>query len=175
MPTQSALQLDYILQNFSLSINGYGQAGAGEKVRLPKIKKHLEKYRGGGMIAPRQHALGYEEFEFEADLSSVNPQVISQSGLLVSTDIPFSVRALLDGDGGASHTLYLNMSGECVEQDFGEWEAGKKAMLKVKFALNSLKLIIDGATIFDIDIQNQVDTFGSSDIGSIISAAIGTL
>ena len=51
-------QLDYILQSFSLNIDGYGMAGSGEKCTLPKIKKHMEKFRGGGMVAPRQHALG---------------------------------------------------------------------------------------------------------------------
>jgi len=166
-------QLDFILQNFTISINGFGQGGAGEKCSLPKIKKHLEKYRGGGMIAPRQHALGYDEFEFSCSLSSINPQVIAQSGLLVVKGVPFSVRSFLDGDNGTTHSLYLYMRGECVEQDFGEWEAGKKAMMKLKFALDALTLTIDSATVFEIDIEAGVNTFNGTDIAALVAAAIG--
>jgi P2 family phage contractile tail tube protein len=170
----SQAQLDYILQSFSLNIDGYGQAGSGEKCTLPKIKKHIEKYRGGGMIAPRHHALGYDEFEFECDLTSVNPQVIGQSGLLVSKGVAFSVRAFLDGDQNATHSLYMYMRGEVIENDFGAWEAGKKTTMKVKFGLDALNLTVDGAPIFDIDIENGVNTWNGKDVAALISAAIGS-
>ncbi|MGD0564557.1 MAG: phage major tail tube protein [Roseiarcus sp.] len=167
-------QLDFILQSFSINIDGFGMAGSGEKCTLPKIKKHMEKYRGGGMVAPRQHALGYDEFEFECSLSAVNPQVIAQSAFLVSTGVAFSVRAFLDGDNNTTHSLYMYMRGEVIENDFGEWEAGKKAMMKIKIALDALNLTIDGASIFDIDIENGVDTWNGTDVAAMISGAIGS-
>jgi P2 family phage contractile tail tube protein len=170
----SQAQLDYILQAFSLNIDGFGMAGAGEKCTLPKIKKHMEKYRGGGMVAPRQHALGYDEFEFECELSAVNPQVIGQSAFLVAKGVSFSVRAFLDGDQNSTHSLYLYMRGEVMENDFGAWEAGKKATMKIKVALDALNLTIDGASIFDIDIENGVDTWNGTSVAALISAAIGS-
>ena len=135
-----ANQLDYILQQFVLSIDGYGKAGTGESCQLPKIRKHLEKYRGGGMVAPRQHALGYEELEFSAKLSAVDPQVIGQSGLLIAKGLGVSVMGYLDGDANASHTVYVYMRGEVVENDFGDWEAGKKSMLSIKMALDAVSM-----------------------------------
>ncbi len=167
-------QLDFILQSFSINIDGFGMAGSGEKCTLPKIKKHMEKYRGGGMVAPRQHALGYDEFEFDCSLSAVNPQVIAQSAFLVSKGISFSVRAFLDGDNNTTHSLYMYMRGEVVENDFGEWEAGKKAMMKIKIALDALNLTIDGVSIFDIDIEAGVDTWNGTDVAAMISGAIGS-
>lgn len=169
-----ANQLDFILQSFTININGFGMAGSGEKCKLPKIKKKMEKYRGGGMVAPRQHALGYEEFEFDCDLSAVNPQVIAQSAFLVSKGVSFSVRAFLDGDQNTTHSLYMYMRGEAIENDFGEWEAGKKSMMKIKFALDALNLTVDGASIFDIDIENGVNTWNGTDVASMITAAIGS-
>jgi len=167
-------QLDYILQNFSISIDGVGKAGSGEKCKLPKIKKHIEKYRGGGMVAPRQYALGYDEFEFECTLTAIDPQVIAQSGLLVSKGVSFSVRAYLDGDNNTTHSFYLYMRGEAIENDFGEWEAGKKATMTVKIALDACNLTVDGAPIFDIDIENGVNTFNGTDVAAMINAAIGS-
>jgi P2 family phage contractile tail tube protein len=167
-------QLDYILQQFIVSIDGYGKAGTGEQCTLPKIRKQVEKYRGGGMIAPRQHALGYQEFEFEVTLSSVDPQVIGQSGLLISKAISFSVMGYLDGDNNASHTVYIYMRGEVIENDFGQWEAGKKATLKIKVALDACSMTIDGDEIFSIDIMNGVNQFNGTDVGALVAAAIGS-
>ncbi len=166
-------QLDFILQQAIVSIDGFGKAGTAETCTLPKIKKHLEKYRGGGMVAPRQHALGYEELEFGCELSAVDPQVIGQSGLLVSKGVPFSVMAYLDGDNGAAHTAYVYMRGEVVENDFGKWEAGKKATMSIKVALLACSMTIDGAVIFDIDIENGVNVFNGTDVAALVSAAIG--
>lgn len=167
-------QLDYILQQFIFSIDGFGKAGTGETCKLPKITKAVETYRGGGMVAPRQHALGYKELEFECELTSVDPQVIGQSGLLVSKGLPFSVMGYLDGDNNASHTVYAYMRGEVIENDFGTWEAGKKSKMTIKCALAAASLTIDGTTIFDIDIENGVNTFNGTDVAAMVSAAIGT-
>lgn len=168
-----ATQLDYILQQFIVSIDGYGKAGTGEQCTLPKISKKTEEYRGGGMIAPRQHTLGYQKFEFECSLTSVDPQVIGQSGLFVSKAVSFSVMGYLDGDNNASHTAYVYMRGEVIENDFGQWEAGKKTTLKIKVALDACSMTIDGTEIFDIDIMNGVNDFGGTDVASLVSAAIG--
>ena len=47
-------QLDYILQAFTAYVDGFGKAGTGEEVSLPKLKKKTEEFRGGGMLAPRK-------------------------------------------------------------------------------------------------------------------------
>ncbi len=169
-----ANQLDYILQNFVLSIDGYGKAGTGETCKPPKITKNVETYRGGGMVAPRQHALGYKEFEFSAELTSIDPQVIGQSGLLVSKGVSFSVMAYLDGDNNASHTAYVYMRGEVVENDFGSWEAGKKSKMSIKVALAACSMTIDGTQIFDVDVENGVNVFQGQDVAAIIRTAIGS-
>ncbi len=168
-----ANQLDYILQQFVLNIDGVGKAGTGETCKPPKITKAVETYRGGGMIAPRQHALGYKEFEFDCELTSIDPQVIGQSGMLVSKDLSFSVMAYLDGDNNASHTCYVYMRGEVIENDFGSWEAGKKTKMSLKIALAACSMTIDGTEVFSIDIQNGVNRFNGRDVAAIISAAIG--
>ena len=166
-------QLDYILQNFVVSIDGYGKAGTGETCKLPAIEKNVEAYRGGGMVAPRKHALGYKELTFSCDLTSVDPQVIGQSALLTRKGVGFSVMGYLDGDDNASHTVYVAMRGEAVKNDFGSWEAGKKSKMSVEFALDAVAMTIDGTTIFDIDIQNGVNAFSGTDVGAIVRAAIG--
>lgn len=48
--------------------------------------------------------------------------------------------------------------------DPGGWEAGKLAKLTVKASLDALKLVIDGATIYDIDVEaNKFEVDGTDE------------
>lgn len=166
-------QLDFIIQGFTAFIDGFGKAGAGEELTLPKLKKKTEDFRGGGMLASRKVAMGYEAFEFDLSLSSFDPQVISKGGLFTNKELPLSVRGYMDGDDNAQHTAICQMVGEFTDIDPGKWQAGKKAMLQAKASLISLKLTIDGAVIWDIDIKNGVYSVGGVDPYAGIRAALG--
>ena len=143
--------LDFIMTSFVVTANGYGQAGAGEKCSTPQIKKVTEKFRGGGMLAAREIALGYEPFRFKADISSYDPQIIRLCGLS-QTGINWTVNGTLDGDANAKVASTLQMMGEMVDYNPGDWEPGKKAMTKVEIALTALKLTIGSTTVYDIDL-----------------------
>lgn len=166
-------QLDLILQAFTVYVDGFGKAGSGEKCQLPKWKKKTEDFRGGGMLAARKVALGYEAFEFEFELSAFDPQVLEQSQLFLKKGVPFSVRAYLDGDQDKQHTAIVQMRGECTENDPGTWEPGKKAMLKAKAALDAVKLTIDDKVIYDIDIQADKYNGAGGDLTARIRSALG--
>lgn len=166
-------QLDYIVQGFTIFIDGFGKAGSGEECTLPKLKKKREEFRGGGMLAARKVALGYEALEFDFNLSAFDPQVLSKAGLFTNKDLPFSVRGYMDGDGNAQHTAICQMRGEVSESDAGKWQPGKKSMLAAKADLVAVKLTIDGAVIWDIDIENGVYSVGGSDPYASIRAALG--
>ena len=166
-------KLDHILQAFTCYIDGVGKAGTGEKCLLPKLKKKTEPFRGGGMMLARKVALGFEDMEHEVDLSAFDPQVIAKAGLFVGKDVAYSVRGYLDGDGGAKHTAIQQMRGEIVEYDPGSWDAGKKAMLKIKVALTAAKLTVDADVLYDIDAENDVYDFAKSSVYGDIRAALG--
>jgi P2 family phage contractile tail tube protein len=154
---------DYVLQAMNSYVDGVGKLGSTEKCSTPKIEKVLEKFRGGGMLGTRQIALGYKEFEWEVDFNSYDPQIIRQCGLFSKKSITLSNTAALDGDGGAEHAANLICRGQFMSVDPGSWEGGKKATLKVKAALDALKLTIDNVTIYDIDVQADKYIIGGVD------------
>lgn len=156
-------QLDYVLQAFNSYIDGVGKLGSTEKCDTPKIEKVMEKFRGGGMLGTRQIALGFKEFEWGVTFTSYDPQVIRQSGLFTKKSIALSNTAALDGDGGAKHTVSLTCRGQYMTLDPGSWEAGKLAKLSVKASLDALKLVIDGVTVYDIDVENNKFEIGGAD------------
>ena len=167
-------QIDYVMQAFTVYVDGFGKAGSGEKAALPKLKKKMEKFRGGGMLAEREVAMGYEMFEHSCSLSAFDPQVLKKGGHFSGNkDFAYSLRGYLDGDQNAQHTLICQMRGEIKELDMGEWEGGKKAMLKYTCALVAVKLQIDSVTLWDIDIENGVYAVNGTDPYRAIGAALG--
>lgn len=167
-------QLDYIVQAFTAYVDGFGKAGTGEKVSLPKLKKKTEDFRGGGMLGTRKVAMGYEAFTHTCSLSAFDPQVLSKGGLYAGNkSFAYSVRGYLDGDRNATHTVVCQMRGEITELDSGEWDAGKKAMLKYTCDLVAVKLMIDSVTLWDIDIENGLYPVGGVDPYLAVGAALG--
>lgn len=172
MSTQSAF--DFVLQAFTAYVDGFGKAGSGEEVTLPKIKKKTEAFRGGGMLGERSVSLGYDKLQFMLSLNSFDPQVMTKGGLYVGNkSLSFSVRGYLDGDNNAQHTAICQMSGEVTELDAGAWQAGKKAMLKSTIDLYAAKLTIDNAEVYTLDFMNGVYSFGGNDAGLRLATALG--
>jgi hypothetical protein len=164
-------QFDHVLQAFTVFTNGFGKAGSGEKCNLPKLEKHTEMFRGGGMRMGRTVALGYKEIKFDADFSSFDPQVMALGGLSVGRSTQFSVTALLDGDRNQQVKANLQMRGEIVKLDPGMWDAGKKAMLKMEASLVAVRLRIGSALVWDIDIENDVIVInGVDEMAALLSA-----
>ncbi len=166
-------QLDYIIQQFSITLQGGVHAGDGESCSLPKIEKMMEKFQGGGMLFPRQRGLGYKEMIFESEFSSFDPKILALGGLYVGNqDLTFSVAGFMDGDANAQHTVNCQMTGEVMSLDPGKWESGKKAKLSFKAALSAVTLNIDNALAFQLDAQNAVYNFGGTDIYAAVKAAL---
>lgn len=163
---------DYILQGFNVFVNGVGKLGSGEKLQTPKITKVNEKARSGGMLGTRKIYFGYDVFEFQFSLSAYDPQVIAQAGLFSKKQVPLSFAGFMDGDRGVTHSMRLITLGEFEEIDAGEWEAGKKAMLTAKGSLTALKLTVDGAEVYDIDLTNDVYVIGGVDEYAAMRAAL---
>lgn len=167
-------QLDYIVQQFSININGYGHAGDGEMCSLPKIKKKMEEFQGGGMLFPRKRAVGYQALDFSCDLSSFDPTVLGTCGLYgANQNLVFSVAGFMDGDNNAQHTVNCQMAGEVEQLDPGDWAPGKKSKLKFQATLSAIQLVIDNVTIWDLDAQNGVYAVNGTNFYSAVKTALG--
>ena len=165
-------QLDYILQAMNVYVDGVSKIGWVEKLATPKIVKNMETFRTGGMLAERKHAMGYKAFEFDFDLVAFDPATIQQAGLFSKNAVTVSFTAALDGESNAQHTSSLTTRSVLTDMDPGTWEAGKKSVLKAKGTCAALKLVIDGATIYDIDIDANKYMIGGVDEYAWIRSAL---
>jgi P2 family phage contractile tail tube protein len=165
-------QLDYVLQAMNVYVDGVGKLGWVEKLTTPKISKKTDKFRGGGMLADRVRQFGYEAFEFDFSLNAFDPQTIRQAGLFSKNAVTVSFTAALDGDNNAQHSANFITRSVFTAADPGGWEAGKKAMLQAKGACAALKLTMDGAVIYDIDIDADKYIIDGVDEYAWIKAAL---
>ena len=165
--------LDHILQDLNVFVDGFGKIGWCEKLETPKIKKKSEKFRGGGMLAERNHIVGYEPFEFKFSLNAFDPHLVRQCGLFSKNAITVSFVAAFDGDKNAKRAASLITRSKFGEIDPGAWEPGKKAMLQAHGFCDALKLVYDGETLYDIDIENQKYLIDGVDEYAWVRAALG--
>lgn len=152
--------LDFVFVSAIVTANGFGQAGAAEKCGTPKFKAKTEKYHGGGMWGEREILLGWEAFRFKTSLTSYDPNVI---GLAGAPGISWSVNGRLDGDRNGVVPVSLQMIGQVVEFDPGEWEPGKKAMANFEVALTALTLTVGSTQVYDINLISDTFTVGGVD------------
>ncbi len=153
-------------------VDGVGKLGNCEKIMVPKLKKKTEKFRSGGMLMEREVALGYEMMEIEFDLHNYDPQVAVQIGLFSRKNVPISVRGAFDGDT-TQNALLMQCAGEFKEIDPGTFEPGKKAIMKCKAMLTSMKQTFGGNVLMDIDLLNNVYFVNGVDEYAWIRTALG--
>ena len=164
--------LDHILQGFNAYVDGRSKLGFVEKLETPKIKKKTEKFRSGGMLAEKNHVMGYEVFPWKLSFNAFDPDVIRQAGLFAKNAVNLSFTAAFDGELNAQHTAHFLCRGKFTDLSGGTWEAGKKAMLDVEGSLDALKLTYDGKVVYDIDIDNDVYVVDGIDEYAWIRAAL---
>lgn len=177
--------LPRVLKNFNLIVKGQGYAGRVAEVTLPRLQVITEEFRLGGLDSPVQMDMGMEKLECDMTLSEYDVDMIRCFGFsnvralsdrrmplffdsrgsegAVDGLTPLILKGGLDDEfNGRVLPVVVTAEGHVVELDFGQWQPGQNALLKVRFALRTYRLDIDGQTLIDIDVQGckrEVDGF----------------
>lgn len=165
--------LDDILKNMALYVDGRGYAGNVETLTLPKLTMKTEEFRNGGMDAPIEVELGMEKLETEFTLTRFDREVLSLFGLAQGQQIPLTVRGAIESDNGVQLPVIVNLQGFVREVDYGSWQPGEKATLKMMVALRYYKLTHGPTVVHEIDIPNMVRTINGVDQLALTRAALG--
>ena len=165
--------LDDILKNMALYVDGRGYAGNVETLTLPKLTLKTEAFRNGGMDAPIEVELGMEKLEADITLTRFDRDTLGLFGLAQGQSIPLTVRGAIESDNGGLLPVVVNLQGFVREVDFGNWQPGEKATLKLMIALRYYKLTHGGNVVHEIDIPNMVRTINGVDQLALTRAALG--
>lgn len=158
------------LKKMNLFQNGASFLTETKTVQLPKLARKTEGYRGGAMGAEVEHDVGYEMGTLEFTLGGLVPAAIAGWG---SQNLYRFAGAYTDDGTGEVMALEAVISGLCKEVDFGDAEAAKDTEHKFQVSPRYYKLMINGATIVELDPLRGVEIVGGVDLSAQIRAAIG--
>lgn len=181
--------LPKVLKNFNLFIDGKGYAGRVKEVSLPKLTLRTEEFKLGGLDTPVQVDMGLDKLESDITLSEYDVDVIKLFGMEDTSLIPIAMRGSgLDGavnaltdalglssSGDVSCTLrgglndeyqvipvVVHLRGAIIELDFGQWQPGESAPLKMRLALRYYRLKINDDNLVEIDVDNFIREINGS-------------
>ncbi|MDB5725472.1 MAG: Phage major tail tube protein [Novosphingobium sp.] len=162
------------LKNFNMFSDGNSWLGLVAELSLPKLSMAMEKWRGGGMLAEVDIAMGLEALEMEIKLGGLVVQVLRQFGAsgLAAVLLRF-VGAYQDDLTGGVTAAELVVRGRHSEIDPGNAKAGDNTEWTVKSSLVYLKWTVAGRVEIEVDVINNIFIVDGVDRMAEIRLALG--
>lgn len=166
--------LPSVLKNFNLFNDGQSYMGVAEEIKLPKLSRKMEDYRGGGMNGPVGIDLGQEKLESEFSCAGIMEQVFKQYGTTKVDGVLLRFAGAYQRDDTAAvQAVEVVMRGRYQELDMGDTKAGDKGKLSIKAWLTYYKLTIDNKVLIEIDLLNMIEVIDGKDMLAEQRKAIG--
>jgi P2 family phage contractile tail tube protein len=156
--------LPSVLKNFNVFNDGNSYMGLAEEVKLPKLARKMDDFRGGGMNGPVEIDLGQDKLELEFTCGGIVKQVFEQYGTCKVDGVMLRFAGAYQRDDTcAVQALEIVVRGRHKEIDMGDAKAGDKGKFVVKSTLTYYKLTIDNEEVIEIDILNMIEKVGGKD------------
>jgi uncharacterized protein len=149
--------LPNVLKNYNLFVDGDNYAGQVAEMAMPKLAEKLESWRGGGMLGEIDISMGIEKLETEIKFGGLVPGVLSGFARPGAGAVQLRFVGAYQGElSGAVSAAELVLHGRYAEIDPGTAQAGSKNETAVKASLVYLKWSINGRTMIEVDMINNV-------------------
>lgn len=155
------------ITSWNLFVDGRGFAGIATKVTWPKLTHKTQEHRGGGMIGTKKYAMGLEAMEFGFVLGSYEPEPFRLMGFRQGGPIGISVRGAMQYYQDIIPVIGT-IRGMISELDMGDWEAGGDSSLTCKMEVDYWKLVRGPETLVEIDVDNNIERYGDTDLQEAI-------
>lgn len=164
------------LTNANVHFNGVGHAGKAEEVTLPVVNAKMVEHKGLGMIGALEVPAGLEKLTAKFKWSSLYPDVCKQIGNPYKA-WPIQVRANLEtyGAGGREKQVPVvaHLTGTFKNFPFGQFKHLDPAEFETEMAVTSAKLVVDGKTIYELDVLNNVWKVDGEDLLAAFNKNLG--
>ncbi|MFY9328510.1 MAG: phage major tail tube protein [Georgfuchsia sp.] len=168
------MALPNTLKNFNLFNDGASYMGIAEEVKLPKLSRKMDEFRGGGMNGSASIDLGQEKLEMEFTCGGIMRQIFEQYATTKINGVMLRFAGAYQRDDTAEvQAVEVVVRGRHSEIDPGDSKAGDRTKLVTKSALTYYKLSIDGDEVIEIDILNMIEKINGVDMLAEQRKAIG--
>lgn len=164
------------LKNFNVYNDGKNFMGIIEELKLPKLARKFEEFRGGGMDGPVSLDMGQEKLEIEQICSGFVLDAYKAYGATKAAGVMLRFAgAYQREDTGEVQAVEIVVRGRHQEIDGGDAKVGDKGKTTIKSALTYYKLTVDNEEIIEIDLLNFVFKVDGTDMLEAQRKAIGLL
>lgn len=168
------MALPNALKNFNLFNEGRSYMGVAEELKLPKLARKMEKFRGGGMDGEVEIDLGQEPLELEWTCGGFADEVFKQFGVTKASGVMLRFAgAYQQDDTGTVKAVEIVVRGRHQEIDSGDAKGGDKGKTTIKSVLTYYKLTVDGKEVIEIDLLAFVFKVDGKDMLEAQRKAIG--
>lgn len=147
------MALPNILKNFNAFNDGKSFMGVIEEIKLPKLARKIEDYRGGGMDGEVGIDVGLEKLEIEQVCSGFVLDAYKAFGMTKAAGTLIRFAGAYQRDDTAEvQAVEVVVRGRHVEIDPDSAKGGDKGKTTIKSRLTYYKLTVDGEEIIEIDL-----------------------
>ena len=162
------------LKNFNLFQNGVSFMGMVPEVTLPKLSRKMEEYRAGGMTGPVSVDFGNEALSLEWSAGGLIGEALKQYGASSHGAVQLRFAgAYQEDDDGTVAAVEVVVRGRYKEVDMGTAKMADDTTHKYTMPCSYYKLMIDGATIIELDFMSGIENIGGASTNDAIRKAIG--
>jgi len=162
------------LKNFNAYIDGNNYMGVVEEVKLPKLSRKMEDFRGGGMDGPVNIDVGQEKLELEVVCGGfvLDAYKVYGSSKAAGVLVRFAGAYQRD-DTAAVQAVEIVCRGRFGEIDPGDAKGGDKGKTTLKLSASYYKLTVDSADVVEIDLLSFLFKVNGVDMYEAQRKAIG--
>lgn len=163
-----------VLKHFNVFNEARSYQGESEELKLPKLTRKMEDYRGGGMDGPVKVDLGQEIIELEHTYGGLVPEILKQYGSTKAAGLGLRFAGSYQEDGtGVVKAVEIIVRGRHEEIDMGDAKGGDKGKTVIKTVCSYYKLSIDNQEVIEIDLLNFIFKVNGVDMMEAHRKAIG--
>ena len=162
------------LKNFNVFDDGNSFMGVIEEVKLPKLSRKMESFRGGGMDGEIEIDLGQEKLEIEQVCGGFVLDAYKAYGITKASGVLIRFAGAYQRDDTAAvQAVEIVVRGRHKEIDPGDAKGGDKGKTTVKSTLTYYKLTVDSSDVIEIDLINFIFKVDGTDMLEAQRKAIG--
>ena len=162
------------LKNFNIFVDGNSYMGIADEIKLPKLTRKMEAFRGGGMDGEIEIDMGQEKIELEIVCGGFVAEAYKSYGSSKANGVLVRFAgAYQRDDTGVVQAVEIVVRGRHKEVDPGDAKGGDKGKTTIKSSLTYYKLTVDNKELLEIDLLSFLFKVDGIDMLEAQRKAIG--
>ena len=154
------------LTNANIYVGGSSWLGKAEEIMLPDISHKMAEHKGLGMVGTIELPSGIDKMEMSIKWNSFYPEVLtasSSSSDLADIQVRANLETYTNGGLTGEKSVVVYLKGAFKNIPVGTFKQHDNVELTSKLTVCYVKMEIDGASLYEVDVMNNIYIVGGVD------------